>query len=737
MATAKTNSDSLGFYLTGATQSDEAQKSVLAALGNFRSSEEVQEIAFLVDDIDQMTQVVIDRIIGKNGEGTGNINGTASTLAFTGPGGIEGAPVTIADGATALIEDTATGLAMRVSRVGSDGFAEGRPMPVIFSKPFHNLIGMDDVTNAVFGLDTYLAGMLYAHGANELTLVRAHIRVLGTQQTSDTADLAGSGTGTIGTSGSFADWSDAGWCRVADSGGTLKEIVYYTSRTATVLTISAAGHRGLLGTSATAGTNTDLVDAVPGIRIALETPSSGAIQTIANDATAPTGRTFSTEITAATGLNIGTMTAGTEIGLWIHREIPTGAVTAIETESAIEFSWTEQTVAYTNPVSGFYRMEDTTLAGNLLFIGVDADPDFTAAPDDSGALPLVTALTPGGGDTEHRAVLKVQNAYGLRGANQYIRRTNIDNAGLFLRRLGEPVEVDLEEPIGNGGFIELSALYNKIEDGDFPATHFRYWVSTDGSDPVPASDPSTDVEVGPNDPLTGSGRRRLGVQLGPFGTGTDVRVIVRMTRTSDAAETSNSTATQLTTTLSAPNHPRDPFYWTGETRGEALFEGEFTEVETIIDSGNNVRWVQNANTLDLFDDATLKMRFRFDSIDTANNGIWHTLSGKTEVISGAGTGTFDVVSSTEWYWVVDSIRRSKFDLSLNEWSIQPVRFRPDGTGLVTTGSSDPIVDLVGYVAFQVYDRATEQFVTVASLRSDGDFITKIPVRFRASVGDIP
>jgi hypothetical protein len=102
-------------------------------------------------------------------------------------------------------------------------------------------------------------------------------------------------------------------------------VVYFSSRTGTALTIPTAG-RGLLGTSAAAGSASDTVDAVPPIRIAKEPPSSSHIQTIANESTAPTSVTWNNQITSAAGLSIGDMNAGDLYGLWIHRQVIAGAV---------------------------------------------------------------------------------------------------------------------------------------------------------------------------------------------------------------------------------------------------------------------------------------------------------------------------------------------------------------------------------------------------------------------------
>ena len=110
-------------------------------------------------------------------------------------------------------------------------------------------------------------------------------------------------------------------------------------RTATSLTVPAAG-RALLGTSATAGSATDTVDEVPGIRIALENVAADAIQTIADEFTAPTGRTWSTAITAATGLAIDSLARQTNYGLWVHRQIPVNIAPAgLGVKVKVEYSY--------------------------------------------------------------------------------------------------------------------------------------------------------------------------------------------------------------------------------------------------------------------------------------------------------------------------------------------------------------------------------------------------------------
>jgi hypothetical protein len=158
--------------------------------------------------------------------------------------------------------------------------------------------------------------------------VTAYVGLLGTTQVSNGGQLGASGSGTITTTGTFADWPASGFCHVKSNVPATREIVYYSSRTNTQLTVPSAG-RGQLGTTAAAGAATDTVEAVPGIRLAKEAPSaqpSGNFQTIANENSAPTGVTWSTGTTKATGVVVGDLAASNQYGLWVHRAVVAGAV---------------------------------------------------------------------------------------------------------------------------------------------------------------------------------------------------------------------------------------------------------------------------------------------------------------------------------------------------------------------------------------------------------------------------
>jgi len=182
-----------------------------------------------------------------------------------------------------------------------------------------------------------------AHGGNDIINLKVWIGTLGTQRVSDAGQLGASGAGTIETTGSLADWPDSGFCRITESGGTLREIVYYSERTDTVLTVPAAG-REQLGTTAAAGAASDTLDAVPGLKIAAETPADGQLSVAddENDTSEVSGFTWKTGITADTGLDIGDLAAGEMAGLWLWLAVVADATVSPSIDNLIQWSFDAQ-----------------------------------------------------------------------------------------------------------------------------------------------------------------------------------------------------------------------------------------------------------------------------------------------------------------------------------------------------------------------------------------------------------
>jgi hypothetical protein len=343
--------DALQLFHSGAGSHEAAQSDPDAALGNYISNSRATEAAWSVSS--PISNVTVDFVKGSNAVGNGSLDAPSSdTLTWQAPGSATAGPaVTIANGETKVLEDGDDAsqyiIVTRTSATALSGTAT-----VTVSEVFNNVIGFDNLGSAerAAGDDEYRAFALRnmtdnlgAPYAVDNIYVWIDPEALGTAATSDSAQLGASGSGTLEDSAgsAFADWPEQGWCAVVDNGGALREVVYYASRTDDVLTI-AAGGRERLGSTADAGASDDTLYAVPGLRIALESPDAdptGKIQVIADEDTAPTGLSWDTPYAQADGLNIASLAAGYWKGVWIHREYLGGEAADANVLNCLKYSY--------------------------------------------------------------------------------------------------------------------------------------------------------------------------------------------------------------------------------------------------------------------------------------------------------------------------------------------------------------------------------------------------------------
>lgn len=150
--------------------------------------------------------------------------------------------------------------------------------------------------------------------------------------------------GTITTSDDFdvAGWPSSGFVRITDSSGVLREICYYSSRSATALTVPEAG-RGLFDTAPAAGAASDSLQSVPGIRVGVEAPDAqpdGEFSTIADRIAAPGGSiTWTTSTSYADGVEIGVLASGDIYGIWIERACVAGTTPAVRIIQGVGLSF--------------------------------------------------------------------------------------------------------------------------------------------------------------------------------------------------------------------------------------------------------------------------------------------------------------------------------------------------------------------------------------------------------------
>lgn len=327
--------DALRWYLTGAASDGAAQSSPAASLGNYRSSSLFQMLGVLGG----MKYLDIMHAAGQNQAGDGSLESDGEgKLRWTAPGGsTPGSWVNADDGQPVLLEDGSDrGKFLVVCRRGlcPPQGAQVLQLTDVFNNLWDNIVEAESAA----GESEYRALMLKNVSPATIKNLYFWIATLGNSKTSNNAQLGGAGSGTIGASAKFHGWPRSGYVRIEQSNGTLREIAYYSSRTSTVLTVPAAG-RGLLGTSAAAGAATDVCYPVPGYRIGLEAPSSSAIQTIANENTAPAAISWSTAITQAAGLTLSSLAAAALYGLWIQRAVIAGHAAEGQVRGALRWSF--------------------------------------------------------------------------------------------------------------------------------------------------------------------------------------------------------------------------------------------------------------------------------------------------------------------------------------------------------------------------------------------------------------
>ena len=320
-------------YLTGAASDGGAQANPDAALGNYRSSTEITQLGVTVTDCP--ANITVDQAGGANGTGDGTLTvKSVNSLAWTPPGGTEGATVTIANGETKTLEgggDGNNGQLLIVSRTSADDITGG-PATVTLAYTYNNVIALDNVSSAerTAGDVEYRAACIKNHGTHTVQAMLAWLEPLAAACAVNVAGYAASGAITITRkAGRFDDdsYPDSGYVENDDTG----EVMYYASRTDTALSVAASGRDIWTDVAGgAAGSEDDVLTPIPGYRIATEAPSAqadGYYQTIANENTAPTSVTWKHGHSDedADVLDIGSLASGYIAALWLQRAIIAGA----------------------------------------------------------------------------------------------------------------------------------------------------------------------------------------------------------------------------------------------------------------------------------------------------------------------------------------------------------------------------------------------------------------------------
>lgn len=267
--------------------------------------------------------------------------------------------------------------------------------------------------------------------------------------------------------------------------------------------------------------------------------SDGAVQTIADEETAPSGVVFQEVMGVLNALDIGEILPGESVGLWIKKEFPaSGVVSAKETvdleifvgEEGSDDSSTESSKAggFSRSLLEFYRVADSTLDRYELYVGEDQAPDFLASDQPvatSATLPFTHTLTPpASGTTRFHCCVRKRNQYDLLSFNQGCTIFEIDSDGAEeLGPLTAPVRAKaLSAP---NSTVLAAASYLGVDR--YPPDRWQVWAK-EGSDPVPGVD----------SPVLDQAFSELQFQsllgsLGAFTPGSTVHVLIGVTRDED------------------------------------------------------------------------------------------------------------------------------------------------------------------------------------------------------------
>lgn len=551
MANEWTNADSLRALNTGAVSDDTPQTDPGASLGGYKSSSFVKTLKYVPGNIPGNIEIVY--VSAANGTGTGTITFSGSTVTWRAPGSsTAGASVTIANGETKIIEDGEDpNKFVRIAKISTEEATQNGTL--LLRADENNAVAMGNVTGAdALAGDTKYRSIALSNGsAGAITNVKIFAGALVPAVPTDQEYLPASGAGEIWSGEFVGVFPDSGYFTIYSSAGAVKEVVYAT-RSTFGYAVTATG-RGCCGTSATAGSATDTFAPCYGVELATETPVGDQITASPNEDTPPAAISFSGAFTEATAITVASIASGDWTGLHLKRDTAAGSGANVNLLAGLTVMFTAGGTEYIQPLSALYR-----IAGEVewrVWVSETASIDFSEAPDATGTtLPVSVPVTPPvSGTKDYWYAVRYMNRYGLASLNQYLRR-------ITLNATGESVTGVPSSPYGTAladtfdGYVTVSTNYDKGNDDGFAANRLAIYASV-GVDPDPDVDTAVATRGIPDHNRIGD-TIELIKDIGPYAAEADLRVVVRVYRSTDMVNDGNTDVVTLTT-ASGATAPRD------------------------------------------------------------------------------------------------------------------------------------------------------------------------------------
>lgn len=465
-----------------------------------------------------------------------------------------------------------------------------------------------------------------------------------------------------------------------------------------------------------------------------EAAVSSAIQSIANEDTAPSGRTFVSPSSSGTALTVtASLAAGAFHGLWRRRSVTAGASANAAKRARIYVQFTYGGQTYTREILGLNRIANADAEGYELYHALDAVPDDEGTPvETGGSSPLTWTTTLAEGRNRFAGVYR--NQWGL--ASPVV--PGINDGDIYIDGAGDEYDAPPNPPLQvtlkptTGGKIQITVLYHPTGEAltlagirAKRATDWVFYVRGDGTDPDPSVDTPVVEPMRCQAPATDSealvrSREITIIDTDAYTDGAPVRVLARTRR--GTTESTNTAIHEATASATGPARPKGTAFL-GRNFAVAGVQQAIPSGTYWIDQPNNIRIEYDGGSISFYGDATLVWRAIFGGKNQPRTGLYIP-DGWTRINAAvSGAGTSDPVEVASWgatnvlYVNVNSVRRMKIDFDAMEITFLQ-RTSEDLTGYQY---SDPILARFAETVFLIYDVSGERYESYLAMDADGTF----------------
>lgn len=469
------------------------------------------------------------------------------------------------------------------------------------------------------------------------------------------------------------------------------------------------------------------------LQVAHEATVDGAIQTIADELTQPTGLSWSTP-TSGSPLVIGTVAAGATFGLWVERFCAALASANARVISAVKISYTVDGVTYTTSLRGAGRIAEAGIEGYLFWWGVGAEPDWLNTAHDEFSATLPVELAEELPEGTHYLVERFRNKYGIVGPpKQPIEVFEVAaDLSLSSERPSGPSLVRVA-PWTAGGYRVDATYIPDWDDVEYRATHWRIYVTIDGTDPDPETDTPIEQAMSyPNDSAF-IGQVLLNytaetVEL----EDTPVKALVRTYREENVdteipeAESSNTTIYETALEYCGPARPQGiAKYFNGVGIYAPPAQGP-DGTPVVIDETDDIYWEMLPGETRLwYDDGTAHLISVWRK-DGARDGWYTPLQHDGTDIDT--TGSADAVDKIAWNgskqlgFNVAGQRRCLFDITNNRIQSNGVFGNETPSGAC---QAVPVWQKYAHLVVMVWNADTMSYEGIASLDANGNWYCSV------------